>query len=240
MLADEQPEIRQGELEPSVQDAYTSRAGLINFIASQLPVWRDDSAREQKLGEVALTHQLCTFLNAAAYHSDWSHVQFRTEVPDEVHGSRSIDMTIQPLSNTSFVVEQRWLTVYDVLLPIECKRLPTPREKDRDEREYVTTEPSSSGGIQRFKIGAHGAKHPVAAIIGYVQSNTHAYWFGQVNGWVGDLVQRGSPGWASTDALRIETASITSGISTYCSKHVRINSLPPIELHHLWVSMPSS
>lgn len=237
MLADEKPEIKQGELEPSVQDAHTSRTELIKFIASRLPVWRDDPAREMKLGEDSLTHQLCTFLNAAAYHSDWSHVQFRTEVPD---GRRSIDMTVQPLGNTSFIAEQRWLTVYDVLLPIECKRLPTPKEKDRDEREYVTTEPSSSGGIQRFKLGAHGAKHPVAAIIGYVQSNTHEYWFDQVNGWIGDLVQQGSEGWSATDALRAEAVDINEGLHTCWSRHARVNNLPPIEIHHLWVLMATN
>lgn len=240
MLADEQPEVRQGELRPTVHDAHTSRTGLINFIASQLPVWRDDPAREQKHGENALTHQLCTFLNATSYRSNWSHVQFRTEVPDEADGRRTIDMTVHPHDNTTFVAEQRWLTVYDVLLPIECKRLPTPTGKERDEREYVTTEPSSSGGIQRFKLGAHGAEHPVALMIGYVQNNTHAYWIGRVNGWIGDLVQGGNTGWADTDALRKQSEDLSARLSSYRSQHVRINSLPTIVLHHLWVSMPTS
>jgi hypothetical protein len=42
---------------------------------------------------------------------------------------------------------------FDPIMPIECKRLPTPKAKDRDEREYVITEGATAGGIQRFKLG---------------------------------------------------------------------------------------
>src|SRR3546814_18725311 len=66
-------------------------------------------------------------------------------------------------------IEGRQYTEYQTLLPIECKRLPTPTGTDRDEREYLYSRFSTTGGVQRFKAGHHAALHARAAIDGYVQ-----------------------------------------------------------------------
>src|SRR3546814_1117379 len=66
-------------------------------------------------------------------------------------------------------IEGRQYTEYQTLLPIECKRLPTSTGTDRDEREYLYSRFSTTGGVQRFKAGHHAASHARAAMIGYVQ-----------------------------------------------------------------------
>ena len=82
----------------------------------------------------------------------WDVLQFRTEIRDQNEGHRRIDLAPKPSGGVIFIDGRRH-TQYDALMPIECKRLPTPKDKDRDEREYVFSRFSSAGGIQRFKAG---------------------------------------------------------------------------------------
>jgi len=44
---------------------------------------------------------------------------------------------------------------------------------NRDEREYVFSKFSSTGGIQRFEAGHHGSNHVLGAMTGYI-SRTRA------------------------------------------------------------------
>ena len=102
---------------------------FIEFIADELPRWRDHPERKPETSETALTDQFCDHLNSAARTSDgWSRIQFRTEVPDEVRPGRAIDLAPKPCGAV-LVIEGRRHTQFDTLLPIECKRLPTPREE---------------------------------------------------------------------------------------------------------------
>ncbi|WP_231471595.1 hypothetical protein [Novosphingobium sp. CECT 9465] len=39
------------------------------------------------------------------------------------------------------------------MLPIECKRLPTPAAADRDEREYLISRFSSTVGFSALRLG---------------------------------------------------------------------------------------
>jgi hypothetical protein len=184
MLADLPIAIDAGRLEPEIQLPRTARYALIEFIAEELPHWRDHPEREAQTSEVRLTDQLCSYLNSAArISSEWTHIQFRTEVPDEAKGARTIDLVPKPCG-AILLIEGRRHTQFQPLLPIECKRLPTPEERDRDKREYVITSPGTTGGIQRFKFGYHGAAHQLGAMIGYVQEMTFAHWLGKVNGWI--------------------------------------------------------
>ena len=209
---------------------------LLDFIANELPRWRDDPDRPISVAETTLTEHLCDYLSGAARRSPgWDVLQFRTEVSDEQNKGRKIDAAPKPCG-TIIWIDGRRHTQYDSLLPIECKRLPTPKGKDRDEREYVISGHTTTGGIQRFKAGYHGAAHLLGAMIGYVQEDTTMLWYKRVTGWIEDLVKAGESGWTVKDHLHIEHDDRTLRLTVFRSSHDReIGS--PIALRHLWLEM---
>lgn len=238
MLADSFSRYTQfGAVGRTVHLQATSLYELLNFIASELPNWRDRIDRKKETVENALTAQLCAHLNGAARMSKgWDILQFRTEVPDEEHKGRAIDLAPSACGSTVYV-DGRRCTEFDMMLPIECKRLPTPKQKDRDEREYVVTQHSTTGGIQRFKLGFHGSRHKLGAMIGYIQQGSAAAWFGLVTTWIEDLVKSGESGWSSNDCLALIAIDQGDGVTTYRSTHQRVPQLADIELRHLWLEM---
>ncbi len=236
MLANNSDNIQSGQLDTDLHLPATAKIELMEFIAQQLPSWRDDPDRPNETAETVLTDQLCSYLDSACYGSEtWSHINFRTETPDEVHRARSIDLTIRPRATRIFI-ENRRHTIYDPLFPIECKRLPTPTAKERDEREYVTTEPKTGGGIQRFKFGHHGASHDFAGMIGYVQENAPDFWLEKVNGWVLALSRKADE-WNPADFLKPMAKDSSGRCCTFTSRHSRTGGLNEIVLHHVWISM---
>jgi hypothetical protein len=237
MLADLPTIAQAGRLEPEVQVPGTARFVLLEFIADELPLWRDHPQRKPETSERALTDQLCDHLNSAARTSaGWSWIQFRTEVPDEVRGGRAIDLVPKPCG-VVLTIEGRRHTQFDTLLPIECKRLPTPKDKNRDEREYVVTATGSTGGIQRFKFGHHGAAHCLGAMIAYVQDQAFSHWLVQVNGWIEELSRNTQSGWSTSDTLHLLNEDSATRLRTLRSHHGRGGKLEEIELRHLWVRM---
>ncbi len=215
----------------------TSLYMLLDFIKDELPRWRDRGDRKKEAAETALTSQLCAHLNSAARHSNgWDFLQFRIEEPDEQMKCRKVDLVPAPC-DTAVWIEGRRHVDFDSMLPIECKRLPTPKDKKRDEREYVFSRQTSTGGIQRFKAGHHGACHKLGAMIAYVQQDTLTFWRTRVADWIKGLVDAGQPGWTATDLLHVERDDETLKLSVLRSSHTRENGLPEIELRHLWVSM---
>ncbi len=237
MLADLPTIAQAGKLDPEVHLPGTARYGLIEFIADELPRWRDHPHRKPETSETALTDQLCDHLNSAARFSNgWSRVQFRTEVPDEVRRGRAIDLAPKPCGAV-LVIEGRRHTQFDTLIPIECKRLPTPKGKDRDEREYVTTATGTTGGLQRFKFGYHGADHRLAAMIAYVQEQTFSHWQTQVNGWIRNLSSEVNSEWSVSDVLHPLENDSARGICTLHSRHQRPAGPGGIDLQHLWIKM---
>lgn len=237
MLADLPIAVEAGRLEPEIHLPGTARYALLDFITEELPRWRDHPERRPETSEVRLTDQLCSHLNSAARISvGWSRIQFRTEVPDEANGARAIDLVAKPCG-AILLIEGRRHTQFHSLLPIECKRLPTPQERGRDEREYVITSPGTTGGIQRFKFGHHGAAHRVAAIIGYVQEMTFSYWLGRVNGWIQALSAEANSAWSDSEVLLLLNEDSGRGLCTLCSHHRREGNLDACELRHLWVRM---
>ncbi|MBI3944694.1 MAG: hypothetical protein HY321_02140 [Armatimonadetes bacterium] len=238
MLADSPTTTQAGTLGPDVHPFGTARYALMEFIADQLPRWRDNPKRKPRTSETDLTDQLCDHLNSAAYYSNaWSHIQFRTEVSDETYGARKIDLAAKPRPAT-LLVDGRWYSPFDTLLPVECKRLPTPKGSDRDEREYVTTRPpATTGGIQRFKFGYHGAAHVVAAMIAYVQDQTTLHWVDKVNGWIQALSAQAGSAWSGADMLQVLSDESVEGLCTLHSRHTRTCGLPECQLRHLWIRM---
>lgn len=237
MLANSPNEVQSGHLDRDIHLPSTAKLELLDFIARELPNWRDHPDRPAKSAETALTEHLCDHLNSATNRSsEWSHVQFRTETGDETHGGRKIDLSVKP-RGAAIVIEGRRHSQFDALFPIECKRLPTPQEKDRDEREYVVTEPGTTGGIQRFKFGYHGAAHKVAAMIAYVQDQNFAHWLCQVNDWIHALAADSNSEWGDSDALKLLNDNSGAGLCTLNSHHQRAAGLGECELRHLWIQM---
>jgi len=188
MLADKSHRPASGFLEKTVHVADTFREEIIRFISEQLPLWKERLSRtERQESEAFLTDRLRSHLNSATHHSDGFDVlQFGTEVPDELMKGRAIDLVGRPCA-AIIVIEGRAYTDFETLLPVECKRLPTPPGRDRDKREYVYSAHSSTGGIQRFKAGHHGGKHNLGAMIAYVQEGEIAVWQERISTWIQEV-----------------------------------------------------
>ena len=226
-----------GTLSEDVHLPATSRLELLAFIATELPRWRDRTGRKPVTAETPLTSQLCAHLNSAARQScGWDILQFRVEETDEKNEGRRVDLVAAPCGETVWIDGRRHVD-FDPLMPIECKRLPTPRGNKRDEREYVFSKYGSKGGIQRFKNGHHGAAHSLAGMIGYVQENNAKHWHECVNAWITELSGGAEPGWTHEDHLKIESDDEGQQLAVLSSHHERASSLPAIELRHLWLQM---
>lgn len=237
MLASQQTTASSGNLSRELHLPATSRVELIEFIANELPRWRDRPDRPHGDGENVLTSQLCGHLNSAARHTPgWDFLQFRVEEPDIIKPSRKLDLVPAPCNATVWI-EGRRHSDFDAIMPIECKRLPTPRSKERDEREYVFSNVTSTGGIQRFKLGQHGGSHSLGAMIAYIQDETVTEWIQRVDGWINQLVTSNEPGWTANDLLTLMREDQDKGISVLASLHSRSGGAGDIELRHIWLSM---
>jgi hypothetical protein len=238
MLADAQhPGQRLGSLSREITLSATFSQELLTFISNELPHWRDHVDRPHEVAEPRLTAQLCAHLNSAARRTrGWDILQFRQEEPDENNRGRTLDLAAAPCDATIWIEGRRYIE-FDTLLPIECKRLPTPLGSDRDEREYVFSKYSTTGGIQRFKDGNHAPSHRFAAMIGYIQQDTPEVWVAHVAQWITDLAATSTPGWSANDLPRIEHSNVAMGVTVLSSTHSRAKLLAAIELRHLWVKM---
>ena len=222
-----------GALAPGVHAPGTFLAQVVGFVADNLARWRDHPDRRAVHSERELTDQLSSYLNSAA-RSSLDAIQFSTEVPDRGRRGRTVDMAIRP-SGAPIVVTGRRYTLFDVLLPIECKRLPTPA--GRDEREYVSSgdDTRSSGGIQRFKLGAHGSTHTMAMMIGYIQDGQALQWLTRVNHWISELAGVDAT-WTDESLALVTTRE--GGVCELRSLHRRpLRAGADIELRHLWVAL---
>jgi len=208
---------------------------IVNFISIQLPAWRDDPDRVDEQSEHKLNAQLSKFLN---YRAREYLPMFRFDHEEPQQGNRSIDISVSPEANA--VIEARTYTIYDPVLVIECKRLPAP-SPDR-EKEYVTG-PSPdriTGGIQRFKLGLHGATHNLAAMVGYIQDYIEDGWIDTINEWIKELAAKPLGDgcvWADDEILHLYDYNIMSRVGKYKSRHRRRTGSRKIEIYHIWISM---
>lgn len=239
MLADEgETSARSGALTTNLHLPKEWVSSLITFIAGALPAWRDDPRRPAETGETKLSAQLCGRLNSLCRHTPgWDFLQFRREEPDETDGRRSIDLVASPAGSIIWI-KGREYDDYESLIPIECKRLPTPVGPNRDPREYLITGTGSTGGIQRFKAGHHGAKRERAAMIGYIQACDVSHWHQTVGSWIDDLVKASAGGWSVGDKLVISSHDKSKRVATLASIHDRTKGMTPsIQIDHLWIEM---
>ncbi|MEE8451870.1 MAG: hypothetical protein V3R99_08145 [Thermoguttaceae bacterium] len=233
-------------------DSHQQRAGRITdgleqdtlvdktlaFVHQRLPEWRDDPDRTEEQSENRLNLQLCKFLDARA-RSDFPMVCFHHE--EYQPGRRRVDLSATPAEATT--IDARDYTIYSPFIVFEGKRLPAP-SADR-KMEYVTSGESRKGGIQRFKLGLHGAELPVAAMIGYVQEQSSSHWHQLINEWISDLaagrVSDVCP-WKAAETLGHLEQDARKGIAACESTHERSGDVKgnSIQLHHLWVEMAAS
>ena len=127
------------------------------------------------------------------------------------------------------------------MLVFECKRLPAP-SPDR-EKEYLTGgKKNKTGGIQRFKLGLHGADHNIAAMIGYLQEGHASYWHDKINKWIAELINGTMADncvWNISEMLEKREEDSSKGIAKYQSTHNRSGSVQSnkILIRHLWITM---
>ena len=205
------------------------------FIYRQLGEWRDDPQRPVETAEEKLNAQLCKFLNSRARKSLKMAYFFHEE---RQTGTRRVDMSALPATGT--IIGSTYFSHYDPFLVMEGKRLPAP-DASR-EREYLTGGTIKSGGVQRFRLGLHGAALQQAIIIGYIQKGQPSIWFKQVNQWLDELIAAGATsGEVWTAAERLHSLTITKSRDTARSKsqHPRQGDVvgPTIELDHFWIGM---
>lgn len=238
MLADDDNHRAQaGALDSAVHLPKEWLTSLIGFIRQVITDWRDDPKRPARTGEDALTSQLCSRLSSVSRHEDgWDFLQFRREEPDEADSRRAIDLAVAPRGSIIWI-EGREYTEYQTLLPIECKRLPTPPGTKRDEREYLHSRFNSTGGVQRFKAGHHGASHARGAMIAYVQDGNITAWAAQIEDWISELEADTVDNWSAADKLSMVDHDARGRIAWLKSFHLRRTDLDGIRLDHLWVEM---
>lgn len=96
---------------------------------------------------------------------------------------------------------------------------------------------ASTGGIQRYKAGHHGAGHTLGAMIAYVQQETGKVWNTRVAEWINDLIETGNRGWTAKDLLKLEQDDTRRHVIVLSSSHEREKGLPDIALRHIWIQM---
>ncbi len=238
MLADEsRSTVHSGALSADLHLPMEWFSSLVSFIGDALPHWRDDPARPAETSETKLSAQLCARLNSVCRHtSGWDFIQFRREEPDESASNRAIDLVPGPAGQVLWI-NGRAYNEYQSLIPIECKRLPTPAGPKRDPREYLFSDTSSTGGVQRFKAGHHGAAHDRAAMIAYVQDKDVAHWQATIDTWIDDLVAVPASGWSLSDKFVLSSENKATRTAMLASIHDRKTGLAPILIDHLWIEM---
>ena len=237
MLADDgSPQIQSGSITQSFFLESASLFKLIEFITGELPRWRDRPERKPATSETVLTSNFCAHMNSASRNSKWDYIQFRTEEPDEVTPGRKIDLIPAP-SGCVVWIDGRKHYDFDPLLPIECKRLPTPSGTKRDKMEYLHSRHSSTGGVARFKEGHHGASHKLGAMIGFIQDEAILPWEKKLSHWTNVLVRARKLGWLGTDRIVLSKHDTALQLGVLRSSHARTGGLGFIELRHLWIEM---
>ena len=209
----------------------------IDFVRRQLPAWHDDPDRPNEQSEHKLNSDLCKFLNSSRTRSNFPMAFFHHEEPQSTN--RRVDLSALP--DKPMLIGAKLYTIRDPFIVFECKRLPAP-SKDR-EKEYVTGgKEKTSGGIQRFKLGHHGAELDLVAMIGYVQERSFGDWHHKINEWILELASDTTADtcvWNANEILEPLHEYVTKNIASYQSVHIRTRSKSndEIKIHHLWIAM---
>lgn len=212
----------------------------LEFIRSQIPGWRDDTRRAKDSAEPDRNSSLCDFLDIQS-RNIFPMVRFKHQAPQG--RTRSIDIGVQSMDECTYIGAGEY-SKYEPFMVIEAKRLPAP--SSAREREYVSgTYPKSgnpAGGIQRLKLGLHGANIETAVMVGYIEQESAQHWHININIWINDLVvvqcDDGCT-WTENDKLIELYCNNDTGVSQTESNHERTNLCITnnIRIHHYWVLM---
>jgi len=199
---------------------------IIIFVYEHLCKWRNNIVQSNKKIEKQLNPDLPKFLTVNAHNTEFPF-NFYPEEPQR--NRRTIDFAVCP-DNVEYYNE--------VITVFECKRLSTDIGSERKD-EYVTGHENTSGGIQRFKLEAHGKEHGIVGMIGYVQTGTYLSWKETINNCIDDLC--GKPdenGLCWNKCEHINTLEYDEKNNKYHGKslHPR-KTKPDITIHHLWINM---
>jgi len=210
----------------------------LSFIYHSLPAWRDDPERATAINEEDFNGQLCDFLNSSRTPL-CNMIHFRHEQPQA--SRRRVDIAVKPINKRVIIGSS--FCKYSPYLVLEGKCLPPPSNRKKREKEYVTSgvEEKIGGGIQRFKLGLHGATLERAAIIGYVNSNTCLYWFNSINRWIHELYENPEKdliACSKDEELSCYSADSINKTAKAESKHNRSEELSDIHITHLLIEIP--
>jgi hypothetical protein len=240
MIADEPPKTPTiGTPDSVVLDARAFHERIVGFIEQELPVWRDRPELSQMTDEPNLNQSLCLHLDKASRRQCFDSIRFLQE-PIQASG-RNADIGVMPLDN--IMVEGICYHDFEQLLPIECKRLPTPLGSRRSDLEYVHGVPGHrTGGIERFKHGLHGPTNQHALMVAYVEAEPFAHWLTAINARLAKLAtDRTDDGiWNPTEPLSSCTSAQGAELHRLKSCHRRLS--PPcssdrVEMEHIWLRM---
>lgn len=239
MIADEfHPNPALGNLDAEVLELGAFCREIVSFIERELLLWRQRPEIAQVEGEPCLNQSLCLHLDRASRHR-FDSIRFLQE-PIQSTG-RNADIGVLPVN--AIVVEGIGYQDYEQLLPIECKRLPTPRGSRRSDLEYVHGLPGQrTGGIERFKLGLHGRENWHGLMIAYVQATSFAHWRTTINTRLAEMAADGSTArlWSPAEALSACESPANLEVARFKSQHRRLQ--PPccsaqVDMEHLWVRM---
>jgi hypothetical protein len=97
-----------------------------------------------------------------------------------------------------------------------------------------------SGGIQRFKLGLHGASVSVGVVVGYVQASSASHWLEKINAWIRDLALQSNTehdSWHDSEQLTEFRQEQSTRAARSVSRHPRPAVGSPVELCHLWIEL---
>lgn len=240
MIADESPKTPTlGTTDTEVLDAGAFHERIVTFIEQELPIWRSRPELSQVTDEPKLNQSLCLHLDKASRRQGFDSIRFLQE-PLQTSG-RHADIGVIPMDN--IMVEGVCYHDFEQLLPIECKRLPTPPDIRRSDLEYVHGVPGHrTGGIERFKHGLHGPTNQHALIIAYVQAKSFAHWLTAINTRLAQLATDVADAglWNPPETLTNCASTHSSDTKRFKSCHRRLK--PPcssdnVKMEHIWLRM---
>lgn len=209
---------------------------LFNFIDNVLPVFKVKSKNKDGslvTSEDEITEDLADFLDIEQ---------------EALNQDQNISFKFTNQSKKKADIGVKWGRVYaaynrDPFCWIEAKRLPTPKDKDRDEREYVIVSQEKvngkkkfkgNGGIQRFKEGKHAPEIYYSIMIGYIQDDNNVnVWLSKINTWIIELANANNGFWGNEDCLN---KYVSNKCNRFFSTHKRKDK-EPITLHHYWIKL---
>ncbi len=212
---------------------------IVSFMERYLPIFNVTAPIEIDDNEWFLNDKLALFLINEARFPQYSDEEypftFLPEPKSKIEsGKPDIGAYISIRTQKSFYP----------FFTIECKRLPTPRSRVEEQKEYVT---GLKGGITRFKRNEHGIDLPINAMIGYIEKNDFEYWHNEINGWIRILngtIEKGKVSdkdisWGDDEILE---KIYFNDIARLHSKHPRFNSTltSQVTLVHFWVKIKTA